>query len=201
MKYKIKYVFIGIIGLGLFLFGRQCGVSSIKIPIYKNETIIKRDTIWPDTTKIEVIKRVPYKVHDTEYVLAPYEMPLDSIKMNTFFKTRFYKRSYRNKEQEIIVSDSVVGYLIGQNVNYRSFKPLSIINSTIVSVIPQDTVKTLKKWELRGGIEATPHNIFLGLEYQKNRVSYDLAIDPINKIPGTNIPQPKVGLKYTFIRR
>lgn len=194
---KFKWIFYVLSLLIVFLLGTQtCKNKEIK---YISKIEMSHDTIWPDTVKVEVPK--PYKVHDTSYVIAPYEIPLDSIKMNAFFKTRYYQRSYRNKDIEITAYDSVVGYLIGQRIDYRLFKPLSIVNNTIVSVVPQDTIKVPKKWELRAGIEATPKNIYLGLDYQKDRISYSLAGDPFNKIPGTNIPQIKVGLKYTLFKK
>jgi len=199
IKNNIGKIFIGICLLGVFLLGHQCGKDSVKIPTYKNDNIVKIDTIWSDTLKVEVPKL--QTKHDTVFLEIPYEIPLDSIKLKAFFKVRRYDNSYRSKDILINVHDSVVGYLIGQRVDYRDFKPLSITNSTITSVIPQDTVKINKIHELRASIDATSRNMYLGLEYQKDRITYGLSADPFNKIENTKIPQLKVKLAYTIFRK
>jgi len=188
---KFLKILFSVCMIGAFLFGRQCGKDSVDIPTYKNDTITQIDTIWPDTVKIREL--TPYAVHDTEWVLAPYQIPLDSFKLAEFFKLRGYKDTYRDSVIEVTVIDTVVGYLIGRKIDYRLFKPLSIINSTTVSVTPQDGVKTAKNWEIRAGLDASPNNLFLNGEYQRERVSYRLGYDPFNK-------QGKAGLSFTLFR-
>lgn len=193
MKNKFKIVFTTIIIIMIFIFGHQCGVDSVDVPNYKNDTIVKTDTIWPDTMKIEVPKPYPIK-GDSILIEIPVEIPIDSVALKMFFNKRFYKQNYKDSGGVYTVEDTVIGYLLHQKLYYRSFKPLSIINSTVTTVKPLDTVKVFKKWEIRGGLSATPRNMFIDLEYQKNRISYDFGYDPFNK-------QAKVGLKYTIFKK
>lgn len=189
---KFKYIFIGICVAAAFLFGRQCGVDSVDIPTYKNDTTVVHDTIYGDTVTVKSAGK-PYAVHDTTWKV--YTQEIDTVKLNEFFMVRGYSRTYKLGNLAYVeINDSVVGYLLSQKTNYRPIAPLAVTNSTLVSVKPQDSVKVAKKWELRASIDATPKNLFLGLEYQKDRLSYAVAYDPFNK-------QPKVGLRYTFIRR
>lgn len=192
MKINFKYIFATVVLVGMFLFGRQCGVDSVDIPTYRNDTIIKSDTIRPDTMKIEIPKPYPVK-GDSVLVEVPVPIPIDSLQLRAFFNKRFYKNNYRDTNGVYTVEDSIIGYLIHQRLYYRDFKPISIINSTIIPVAVQDGTTVAKRWEFRGGIDATPKNLFLDVEYQKDRLSYSGGYDPFNK-------QAKVGLKYTFAR-
>lgn len=196
MLNKIKNIIISILIIGviisIFLFGRSCGKNSVKIPQYKDSIIVKNDTIWPDTMKIETPK--PYPVHDKVELIKEVPIPTDTQAILDQFKLRHYTRHYRDKDIEVIVDDTILGTLIAQKASYRLFKPTSIYNSTVTTVKPQDTVKVPKKWELRGGIDITPKNLYFGLDFQKRRVSYSLGYDPFNK-------QVKGGLKFTILTK
>jgi hypothetical protein len=189
---KFKYIFLTVIAVGVFLFGRRCGVDSVKIPVYTQDTITLTDTIYPDTTKIEVPK--PYYVKgDTVLLEIPVPVPIDTFALKMFFAKRFYKNNYKDSNGVYTVEDTVLGYLLHQRLYYRDFKPTIINNSTITPVPVLDTLKTAKKWEIRGGIDATPSNVYLGLDYQRDRLSYSAGYDLFNK-------QTKIGIKYTIFR-
>lgn len=191
MKDKFQYIFIIGVIIGIFFLGRSCGVSSVDVPNIKSEKIMIHDTIWPDTMKVEVPK--PYPIHDTVQIIETYEIPLDTLKLRGFFQKRHYERSYRSKDVEISVDDTIVGYLLNQKASYRLFKPLSIVNSTVTSVKYQDTIIKAPKWEFKGGIDLTPKNIYLGIDLEVNRDQYGVAYDPFNK-------QVKVLYRRTLFR-
>lgn len=192
IKDNLGKIFIGICLIISFFFGKQCGNDNKHIIGTVSKTIVRHDTIWPDTMKIEIPK--PYKVHDTTYIGVPYDIPVDSLKLKAFFKSRIYKNMYKDSNFEISVTDTIIGYKIGQGINYRQFKPLSIVNSTTTSINRVDTIRMSKRYELRVSIDATSKNLFGGLEYQKNRVTYGLAYDPFNK-------QTKVKMAYTIFSK
>lgn len=179
MKDKFQYIFIAGVLIGMFFLGRSCGISSVDIPKIKVENTVTHDTIWPDTAKVEVPK--PYPVHDTVEILQPYEIPLDTLKLRAFFQKRHYERSYKSKDVEVIVDDTIVGYLFDQKVSYKLFKPLSIVNSTLTSIKYQDTVIKAPKWEFKGGIDLTPKNMYVGVDLEVNKDQYGVAYDPFNK--------------------
>lgn len=189
MKDKFKYIFYITLVIGTFLLGTQtCKNKEIKY-ISKVETT--HDTIWPDTTKIEVPKS--YMIHDTFKMIEYYEIPQDSIQLQVFFQKRAYERSYKDKNIEILVQDTIVGYLIGQKTSYKAFKPISIVNSTITTVKSPDTLKIAPKWEFKAGTDITVKNLYLNVELELNRNSYNIGYDPFNK-------QIRIGYKRTLFR-
>lgn len=193
---NFKNIFIGGLLIIMFLLGKECGNKKSIEYLTKTETI--HDTIWPDTTKIEVPK--PYGIHDTAYFEVPVPIPLDSFKLAEFFKKRFYKNDYRDSSGVYTAEDTVIGYLLYQKLYYRSFKPLSISNSTITSIIPKDSLKTSKNRQINLGSDITLKNIFFNLEYQNNRNIYRVGYDPFHKIPNTNIGEFKVGYSRVITR-
>jgi len=179
MKDKFQYIFIAGVLIGIFFLGRSCGVSSVDIPNIKIENTIVHDTIWPDTTIIYKPKHIIK--HDTVQIIETYQIPLDSLKLKAFFQKRHYERSYKSKDVEISVDDTIIGYLLNQGVSYKLFKPLSIVNSTITSIKYQDTITKLPKWQIKGGIDLTPKNLYIGVDLQISKDQYGIAYDPINK--------------------
>lgn len=197
MKNNIGKIFLGVCLILSFFFGRKCGIDSVDIPKYKSEIIVTHDTIWPDTVKIREAGKIVRK-HDT--ILYPVEIPIDSLKLRAFFQKRAYENVYRNEDTEFTVSDTVIGYLIGQRAFYRLFKPTSIVNSSVTTVTPQDTVIKAPKWQLKGGIAVNAKNQFLTLDLEKNKNTYGIGIDPIHKIKGTNIPELQVRYSRTLFK-
>lgn len=181
---KFKYIFIGVLLLGAFLLGRQCSNKPKVIENTKTETIHKTDTIYPDT----VFKRVPKLIHDTMWMV--YDIPVDSVKLKNIYKVRTYTSTYRDSSIIVNVSDSILGYHLSQRVNYRLFVPKVIYDSTTIT----KTSLIAPKWEFKGGIDATPRNMFIDFELEKGRWSYNGGYDPFNK-------QVKAGVKYTISRR
>lgn len=188
MLKHLNKIFIGICLAIAFFAGKQCGDrTDIEAPIgLRVDTIHTRDTIWPDTIKVYVPKRITK--YDTQYVY--YEIPPDTVQLEQLYKVRGYERTYRDSNMKVTVKDSILGFLMGQKVDYRLFVPLEI----------RDTIRIEKvsykpfKWQFAPGIEATPKNIYFGADLQVNRTIYSGAYDPYNK-------QVKVGIKYVLFRK
>lgn len=186
---KFKIILASILVVGAFILGRQCSGISTKY-INKSDTIIVSKT---DTIRDSVTVYKPRKVYDTVWAYYEIPIPQDSLVLKEYFKIRSYKNVYKDTNIVITVNDSVAGYLIGQNINYKLYRPLSITNSTTTIVNNKEPLKSPKKWELRGGVEANLNSAYLGLQFQKNKWSYGGAYDPFNK-------QVKAELYYTLLR-
>jgi hypothetical protein len=185
MKWLNTAIIIGLVVIS-FLAGKQC--SSADNEIITKETVTHtRDTIWAkDTTYVPK----PYPVHDTEYVLVPYDIQFDSLKMKAAYQLRYYKKSYQDDNVFITIEDTILGYLMGRNVSYKLFVPLKIVDSVKIEKV------SLKapKWEIRGGFDITPRDLYLTGEYAKDRHNFSVGIDPFNKTG-------KLGYKYTLFRK
>lgn len=196
MNINFKRVFIGlVIGLAFFLGCEYGAGSAPPAPIGSDTiTVTKTDTIR-DTVTVHDFK---YKTKwDTVVEVYSYERPIDTNKLNAFFKVRYYENYYRDSINHITVGDSVVGYLIGQKVKYRHLAPLSIVNSTTTSVTNTVSVKP-PNWEFKIGADFTPKNMYLNGELEVGRNSYSGGIDPFNKGPWYE--RLKVGYKRTILR-
>lgn len=186
---KFKIILASILVVGAFILGRQCsGTSTEYITVSDTVTVSKTDTIRDTTTVYK-----PRKVYDTVWAYYEIPIPQDSLTLKEYFKVRYYKEVYKDTNIVITVSDSVAGYLLTQNINYKLYRPLSITNSTTTVVNNKEPLKSSKNWQLRGGVEATLNSAYLGLEFQKDKWSYSGAYDPFNK-------QVKLGLYRTLLR-
>lgn len=158
---------------------------------YIDRVVHKTDTIWGDTSKVEPMVKWKTK-HDTEYVVYP--IPLitdeDTLRMREMYKMRYYENTYRNSKAVVTVQDSVIGYLTAQKVLYKNLAPERIVDSTTITKVSV----MAPKLEIRGGIDLTKTNAYLGVDLGIKKHTIGVAYDPLNK-------QGLIRYRYTLFRR
>jgi hypothetical protein len=189
IKKNIFYIFLVIVAIALFFFGRSCASTTIVKPkdnkvitTVKHYTIVIRDTI----TKIQFKTSRPLS-----YTVVEYVPTKDTASIRLLQAIRAYQDSVRDENLVIYSKDTVKGYLMAQKLSYRLFVPKIIKDSVVVT--KDSLIPTLPKWQFGVGIDATPKALDLNLNLTIKRITYVAGYDPINKLP-------KVGIKVILFK-
>ena len=184
IKENLSLLFILIVLVIIFLWGKSCGSSSKQEeykPIIRTVIKHKTDTIR-DTLKITEIK---YK-GPREYTIVEY------IKDTAFYNNlskRVYYDTARSKDVVIYSTDTVIGSLVGKKLSYKLLVPLKIIDTTIVEITKDSLIFVPNKYEIHAGLIASPKMLAPTIEFSIDRSTYGIGYDPFNK-------QPVISYKY-----
>lgn len=182
IKTNIKYIFIVVVIIIVFLLGRSCSKKDVNKEIKKESTNItsKIDTVFPkDTIYVFKDKPLPYPVYikgDTIKI-----QPLDSLQLYRFF---VYKDSIEDKNIKIYSTIITQGKTLSSfKPSYKLKVPLLITDTIRITKIDSINIEKPQKYQISGGIIVSPKMLAPIIDLTINRSTYSIGYDPFNKLP------------------
>jgi len=184
---NIGKIFLGIIAIGLFIFGYQCGNNNNITSKNDSKTIVDTFTIHTtDTIKPE--PKILWYPSKPKIIIDTVTKPiyLDSSDCNRIY---VYEDTIRTKDYDLYRKSHVQGILRYDTTGVKLKVPLMVTNSTTVTIKKDSLITHPYKYEIHVGILATPKMLAPMVELSVDKWSYSTGYDPFNK-------QPVIQVKY-----